>query len=210
MPGDPELLSKSDWPAADGPPLRGLTVGEALWDAAGQAPDVTALVEGAADPAARRRWTYSELAADAERASAALLERFSPGEKIAIWANNLPEWVLLEYGAALAGITIVTVNPALRGSELRHVLANSGSQGLFMLPGYRGTDMQATLAGIRDGLPDLREVLLLTEWERFLGTGTRRGALPGATPGDAAQIQYTSGTTGTPKGGGPASCRDHR
>jgi fatty-acyl-CoA synthase len=60
--------------------------------------------------------------------------------------------------------------------------------------------MQATLAGSRDGLPDLREVVLLTEWERFLGTGTRRGALPGARPGDAAQIQYTSGTTGTPKG----------
>lgn len=200
MPGDPQPLSMSDWPAADGPPLRCLTVGDALRDAAGQAPDVTALVEGAADPAARRRWTYSELLADAERASAALLERFSSGEKIAIWANNLPEWVLLEYGAALAGITIVTVNPALRGGELRHVLANSGPQGLFMLPGYRGTDMQATLAGIRDGLPDLREVVLLTEWERFLGTGTRRGALPGATPGDAAQIQYTSGTTGTPKG----------
>jgi fatty-acyl-CoA synthase len=196
----PDPLSMSDWPAAEGLPLRGLTVGGALRGAVREAPDSTALVEGVADPAARRRWTYRELLADAEHTAAALLERFSPGERVAIWANNLPEWVLLEYGAALAGITIVTVNPALRGAELRHVLVNSGAQGLFMLPGYRGTDMRATLAGIRDGLPQLREVLLLTEWDEFLSSGTHRTVLPGASPDDAAQIQYTSGTTGSPKG----------
>jgi fatty-acyl-CoA synthase len=80
------------------------------------------------------------------------------------------------------------------------VLVNSGAQGLFMLPGYRGTDMRATLAGIRDGLPQLREVLLFTEWDEFLSSGTHRTVLPGASPDDAAQIQYTSGTTGSPKG----------
>ncbi|HUN35653.1 MAG TPA: AMP-binding protein [Trebonia sp.] len=193
-------LVMSDWPAADGPPLRHLSVGEALRDAAGAAPDAIALVEGCADPAARRRWTYRELLADAERTGAALLARFSPGERVAIWANNRPEWVLLEYGAALAGITIVTVNPALRGDELRHVLANSGAQGLFMLPGYRGTDMQATLAGIRAELPGLREVVLLTAWDEFLSSGRPGTDLPGAGPDDPAQIQYTSGTTGQPKG----------
>jgi fatty-acyl-CoA synthase len=198
--GEDDALSMSEWPAGDGPPLRGLTVGEALRDAVRAAPDVTALVEGAVDPAARRRWTYRELLADAERTAAALLERFSPGERVAIWANNLPEWVLLEYGAALAGITIVACNPALRGGELRHVLASSGAQGLFMLSGYRGTDMQATLAEIRDGLPQLREVLLLNEWNEFLSSGTHRTVLPGASPDGAAQIQYTSGTTGSPKG----------
>jgi fatty-acyl-CoA synthase len=200
-----EPLLMSDWPATDGKPLRGLTVGEALREAAREAPDVPALIEGTADRAARRRWTYRELLADAERTGAALLTRFAPGERVAIWANNLPEWVLLEYGAALAGITIVTVNPALRGGELRHVLANSGAQGLFMLPGYRGTDMRATLAGIRDELPDLREVRLLTEWREFIGLAPDGadlpGAdLPGARPDDPAQIQYTSGTTGAPKG----------
>lgn len=200
MVGKPDPLSASEWPAAGGSPLRGLTVGEALRDAVREAPDAVALVEGAPDPAARRRWTYRELLADAERTGAALLARFSPGERVAIWANNLPEWVLLEYGAALAGITIVTVNPALRGGELRHVLGNSGAQGLFMLPGYRGTDMRATLAGIRDGLPRLREVVLLTEWEEFLGSGQPGTVLPGARPDDPAQIQYTSGTTGSPKG----------
>jgi fatty-acyl-CoA synthase len=193
-------LVMSDWPAADGPPLRRLSVGEALRDAARAAPDVTALVEGAADPAVRRRWTYRELVAEAQRTAAALLGRFSPGERVAIWANNLPEWVLLEYGAALAGLTVVTVNPALRGGELRHVLASSGAQGLFMLPGYRGTDMRATLAGIRAELPRLREVVLLNEWDEFLSSGRPGTDLPGAGPDDPTQIQYTSGTTGTPKG----------
>jgi fatty-acyl-CoA synthase len=196
----PDSLVMSDWPPADGPPLRRLSVGQALREAVRAAPDVTAVVEGTPDPAARRRWTYRELLAEAERTAAALLGRFSPGERVAIWASNLPEWVLLEYGAALAGITIVTVNPALRGGELRHVLANSGAQGLFMLPGYRGTDMQATLAGIRDGLPRLREVVLLTEWDAFLSSAKPGTGLPDAGPGDPAQIQYTSGTTGTPKG----------
>jgi fatty-acyl-CoA synthase len=198
--GEDDALLMSAWPAGDGPPLRGLTVGEALRDAVRAAPDVTALVEGVVDPAARRRWTYRELLADAERTAAGLLERFSPGERVAIWANNLPEWVLLEYGAALAGITIVTVNPALRGGELHHVLANSGARGLFMLPGYRGTDMRATLAGIRAELPGLREVVLLTEWDEFLSSGKPGTDLPGAGPDNPAQIQYTSGTTGTPKG----------
>jgi fatty-acyl-CoA synthase len=196
----PGPLVMSDWPAADGVPLRRLSVGQALREAVRAAPDVTALVEGTADPAARRRWTYRELLADAERTAAALLERFSPGEQVAIWANNRPEWVLLEYGAALAGITIITVNPALRSGELRHVLANSGAQGLFTLPGYRGTDMLATLAAIRPDLPRLREVVLLTEWDQFLSSAAPRTALPGAGPDDPAQIQYTSGTTGAPKG----------
>ena len=181
-----------------GPPLRRLSVGDALRDAVRAAPDVIALVEGAADPAARRRWTYRELLADAERTAAALLGRFSPGERVAIWANNLPEWVLLEYGAALAGITIVTVNPALRSGEVRYVLANSGAQGLFMLPGYRGTDMRATLAGIRAELPRLREVIPLPEWDRWCASG-EGGTLPEVDPASPAQILYTSGTTGRPK-----------
>jgi fatty-acyl-CoA synthase len=196
----PGSLVMSDWPPADGPPLRRRSVGLALRDAVRAAPDVTALVEGVPDPAARRRWTYRELLADAERTADALLARFAPGDQVAIWANNRPEWVLLEYGAALAGITIVTVNPALRGGELRHVLANSGADGLFMLPAYRGTDMRAALAGIRAELPRLREVVLLTEWDDFLASGRPGTGRPGAGPDDPAQIQYTSGTTGAPKG----------
>ena len=111
-------LSASYWAADRSQPVLGLTVGDALRDAAAQAPDTTALVAGAVDPAARRRWSYAELLEASERAGRALLGRFAPGDRVAVWANNIPEWVILELAAGLAGITIVTVNPALRSQEL--------------------------------------------------------------------------------------------
>src|SRR4051812_1644239 len=106
--------SASYWPAEASHPILEMTVGSTLRDAANCAPDRTALVEGAASAGGRRRWTYGELLIEAERVAQALLGRFAPGERVAIWANSIPEWVLLEYGAALAGLTIVTVNPAYR------------------------------------------------------------------------------------------------
>ena len=101
-------------PADVSEPIRETTVGGVLRAAAERAGDRIALVEGALDPSARRRWSYSELLAEAELVARALLARFEPGERIAVWANNIPEWVLLEFGAALAGMTLVTVNPAYR------------------------------------------------------------------------------------------------
>ena len=89
-----------------------------LRDAAGRAPGKTALIDGDQDRKDRRQWTYAELLADAERAARALLTRFTPGERVAVWAPNSPEWVILEFGAALAGLTLVTVNPAYQGDEL--------------------------------------------------------------------------------------------
>src|SRR3954469_10488027 len=112
-------LSTAHWPPDDSRPILEATVGDLLRMAAGRAPDTVALVEGAPDPAARRRWTYAALLEQAEQAARALLGRFAPGERVAIWANNIPEWVVLEFAAALAGITIVTVNPALREGRAR-------------------------------------------------------------------------------------------
>ena len=80
------------------------------------------MVGGVPDPGQRRRWTYAELLAEAEQAARALTARFAPGERVAVWAPNLPEWVILEYAAGLAGLVLVTVNPALRPAELAYVL----------------------------------------------------------------------------------------
>ena len=85
-------LSASYWAADRSQPVLGLTVGDALCDAAAEAPDTTALVEGAVDPAARRRWSYAGLLEASERAAGALLGRFTPGDRVAVWANNIPEW----------------------------------------------------------------------------------------------------------------------
>ena len=180
--------------------VREETVGDLLRAAAEQAPAVPALVEGVAEADARRRWTYGELLDEAERAAKALLGRFAPGERIAVWANNIPEWVLLELAAALAGVTLVTVNPALREQELRHVLGNSQATGLFLVREYRGSRMAELVEHLRPDLPHLRETVLFEDWRAFLDSGSPGQPLPVVSPDDAAQIQYTSGTTGTPKG----------
>ena len=96
-------LSTSYWPADRSQPVLDLTVGDALRDAAAEAPHTIALVEGAVDPAARRRWSYAGLLEASERAARALLGRFAPGDRVAVWANNIPEWVILELAAAWRG-----------------------------------------------------------------------------------------------------------
>jgi fatty-acyl-CoA synthase len=197
-------LTISHFPPDTSEPVLDTTVGGILREAATEVPEAVALIEGVPDPAARRRWTYAELLAAAERAAYALRSRFEPGEQVAIWAPNIPEWVILEFGAALAGVTLVTVNPAYKPAELRYVLTQSKSSGLLMVPEFRGNPMAESLASVRGELPALRDVVDLTAFDEFLASGdayaASGGRLPDVTPDDPAQIQYTSGTTGFPKG----------
>jgi fatty-acyl-CoA synthase len=193
-------LRVSHWPADASQPVLDLTVGDLLREAAADVPDQVALVAGVPDPAERRRWTYAELLADSERVAAMLLERFRPGERVAVWAPNLPEWVLLEMGAGLAGLVLVTVNPAYRAQELEYVLRQSRAAGLFHVAEWRGNPMRASLDAVRPSLADLREVIDLATWDELLAAGPAPGDLPPVDAGDPVQIQYTSGTTGFPKG----------
>jgi fatty-acyl-CoA synthase len=168
-------------------------------------PQRTALVSGAPAPADRRRWTYAELLHDAERCARALRRRFEPGERVAIWAHNLPEWLVVEYGAALAGLTLVTVNPSFQPGEVRYVLGQSRSAGVLLVPEVRGNPLLAHLEAVRADLPELREVLRLDHLGDLLAEAAPGGpaagiALPEVRPDDPVQIQYTSGTTGFPKG----------
>jgi fatty-acyl-CoA synthase len=192
-------IEQSYWPADTSMEVRPLTVGDLLREAAAATPDRVAVVEGVADRDARRRWTYAALLEESEQMARALLGRFHPGERVAVWAPNSPEWLLLEYGAALAGIVLVTVNPAYRPKELAWVLGQSGSSGIVMVPEYRGSPMSAFLDEVQPDLPDLRDVIPLEEIPALMGAAPPQ-ALPAVRPGDPAQIQYTSGTTGFPKG----------
>lgn len=193
------------WPKTETTPILEMTAGDALRRAASLVPDRTALVEivpagmssltGAATT--DRRWTYGKLLADAEACARWLLTRFSPGEHICLWAPNVPEWIVLQYGAALAGLVIVTANPALREAELTHVLRQSRSVGLITVASYRGSDM----AGIATGLGvEVRVVIVIEDLTRLVASARAEGPLPAVEPASPAQIQFTSGTTGLPKG----------
>jgi len=197
---DTPTLERSFWSADGSEPVLETTIGGALREAAARVPDHPALISGVPDERLRCRWTYGELLEEAERVARALVGRFSPGERVAVWAPNLPEWVILEFGAALAGIVLVTVNPAYRSSELAYVLRQSRSSGIFLVREYRNNPMAASLEEVRAELPDLREIVWFDGWDDFVASGLPSEGLPLVRPDDAAQIQYTSGTTGPPKG----------
>lgn len=193
-------LTQSHWPADTTRPLKKITLGEALREAARLAPDRLALVEGRSDLAPGRAWTFAELLADSERVAHALLTRFRPGERVAFWADNVPEWQLAFYGCALAGIVLVTVNPAYKARELEYVLAKSEAAGLFVMEPYRGYDAHAAVAEIRPRLPALREVVRIADFAAFVGSSDKALALPNVKPLDPVVIMFTSGTTGAQKG----------
>ena len=193
-------LSESYYPADESEPILETTVGGILRDAAEAGPDDPALIGGHPDPQQRRRWTYGELLEDAERCAHALLGRFAPGERIAVWAPNIPEWEVVEFGAALAGMTLVTVNPAYKPGELKYVLEQSGAAGICLLPEFRGNPMAQSLESVRGELPGLREAIAFSDFDAFLASGSATEQLPDVSPDDPVQIQYTSGTTGFPKG----------
>ena len=177
-------LTTSHWRARPLAPILDTTVGGVLRAAAWRAPDRVALIDG------ERRWTFGELLDEAERVARGLLTRFTPGEPVAVWAGNSPDWVILEFAAGLAGLTLVTVNPAYQAEELAHVLGHSGARGVFL----RGGAQTPILDRVRGSLPRLREVITLGEWP-----AGDEGLLPEVDPGGPAQILYTSGTTGRPK-----------
>ena len=180
---------------------RRVTIGQLLDSAVARHRDAVALVEGVAEADQRRRWTYAELQRRSQAVARALLERFEPGDRVALWAPNSTDWVMFQIGAGLAGLVLVTVNPAYRHAELAHVLRQSEARGLYFAKEHRGRDLQAiaeeTVASIAsvEVTGPLDELL-----SRADGLVQSTRALPELLPDAIAQIQYTSGTTGVPKG----------
>ena len=153
------------------------------------------------DRSDQREWTYREVLAQSESVARYLMQKFEPGERVAVLAPNVPEWWLLEFGAALAGVVVVAVNPASKPPELRHVLIDSESCGIMSMSGYRGPIPGAWSPRWSPSCPCVRETVFLEDVIGLVADYCEDDRiLPVVGPDDLFMIQYTSGTTGPPKG----------
>ncbi|BDI60312.1 class I adenylate-forming enzyme family protein [Qipengyuania nanhaisediminis] len=175
------------------------TIGAILREQADTRPDCLALRELTADGQVGREWTYAELLADATRCGRALAARHPEGTRIAIMGGNCPEWVLVQLGAALAGLVLVTVNPSFLAREVRYVLEQSRAGAVYYQPNVRTSALRPIIDEAAAGLP-ASDFLIDIEDEGELFAGEGDGELRESEPHDICMIQYTSGTTGFPKG----------
>ncbi|MEO1648899.1 MAG: class I adenylate-forming enzyme family protein [Pseudomonadota bacterium] len=192
-------LSEAYFPSQPGAEYRERTIEDVLREQVAQRPDAMALRQLVADGTVGREWTYEQLLADAERCGRALASRHPAGARIAIMGGNCPEWILVELGAALAGLTLVTVNPSFTPREVRYVLEQSSSQAVYYQPNVRGAALRPIVDEAAAGT-DASAFIIDIEDHGELFAGEGDGELRPTTPHDIVMIQYTSGTTGFPKG----------
>ena len=155
------------------------------------------------------RWTYGELAARVERLARGLLALgLERGDRVGLWSPNCAEWTLVQYATAEIGLILVNINPAYRPHELAYVLDQSSCRLLIAAPSFKTSDYVAMVDEVRPERAALEKVIFLwsAEWDalwddaRAASTADLDTRRAGLRPDDAINIQYTSGTTGFPKG----------
>lgn len=165
--------------------------------------------EALVDCPSGQRWTYPELLAEVDAVALGLLELgVTKGDRVGIWAPNCPEWVFVQYATARIGAILVNINPAYRTHELSFVIGQSGMRTIVAVPQFKGASYTDMIEASRAENPALVDVVVIGEasWTAMVdsGRGGDRSRLDvigaGLAPEDPINIQYTSGTTGFPKG----------
>jgi fatty-acyl-CoA synthase len=155
------------------------------------------------------RWTYGEFHLRVKRLASGLLGGgLRPGDRVGLWSPNYAEWTLVQYATAEIGVILVNINPAYRSHELAYVIRQSGCRWLIAAPSFKTSDYAAMVAEVRPDCPDLQRAVFFwtPEWDDLTAgdpqvTDTDLEAICDSMhPDDAINIQYTSGTTGFPKG----------
>ncbi len=198
-------MARSYASATSDVPLLGETIGDNFDRTVARHAERDALVEVPTG----RRWTYRELADDVDLVARGLLARgVGPGDRVGIWAPNVAEWTQLQYATAKVGAVLVNINPAYRTHELEFVVNQSGLRTLVAVPEHRTSDYAAMIESVRPQCPALSDVILIgtSSWSTMCAAGAdvpveRLAAVQeGLSFDDPINIQYTSGTTGFPKG----------
>ncbi len=165
--------------------------------------------EALVDVPSGRRWTYAQLDAASDDVARGLIAAgVAKGDRVGIWAPNCAEWVLLQYGTAKMGAILVNINPAYRSHELGYVLGQASVSVLVSAESFKTSDYRAMIEEVSGALTELRQVIFIGtgDWDALVAAGV--GADPAALAereatlafDDPINIQYTSGTTGFPKG----------
>jgi fatty-acyl-CoA synthase len=185
-------------------PLLGQTIGANFEQTVARVPDSEALVSCRQ----QRRYTYAQLNEAVDRLATGLLEAgLEQGDRIGVWSPNRAEWTLTQFATAKLGVILVNVNPAYRLHELEYALGQSGCRWIVAAPECKGSDFVAMVDEARSNLPDLERAIFfgMPEWEALADEPSpdpdalrRRGA--NLDFDEPINIQYTSGTTGFPKG----------
>src|SRR5215472_1122215 len=184
-------------------PLLGETIGANLERTIARVPDADALVSVHQDI----RYTYGDFGEAVDLLAGGLLAAgVAKGDRVGIWAPNVPEWTLVQYATAKLGVILVNINPAYRTSELEYVLGQSGCRVLFAAQQVKGSDFVAMVDQVRPNLRGLERAVFFetSAWDEVASGGASvddvRAVLRELQFDDPINIQYTSGTTGFPKG----------